>query len=86
MQDDDFNQDGPDVHVLNDRGPESRTTASEERSCEHCGRGLTGRKQRFCSDRCRMKDRRAREDERRSDLLARLKGAVNDLENDLTGQ
>lgn len=66
-------------------GPETRTTAFSGRSCNQCGRPLTGRKQRFCSDRCRMQDRRAKENRRRSDLLNRLRQAVSELERELTG-
>ena len=39
---------------------EGQTTASAGRSCAQCGCPLTGRKERFCSDACRM--RRGRRD------------------------
>jgi hypothetical protein len=51
---------------------ETRTTALEHRSCGHCRCALTGHKLRFCSDRCRMRDRRQRERARIDELLKRL--------------
>ena len=40
----------------------ARTTGSEGQSCRRCGRPVEGRRRNgFCSDRCRMADRRERE-------------------------
>jgi hypothetical protein len=64
MQDDDSNRGRPDVQGADVRGPETRTTAFLGQSCERCGVELTGRKTRFCSDRCRMAVRRERRAER----------------------
>lgn len=66
-----------------DRGPEPRTTASGQASCERCGRPLTGRKERFCSDACRMAVRREQQQHRRMDLLNAIGAAVEELRADL---
>ena len=50
------------------------------RSCEACGRRLTGRKHVFCSDRCRM---RARRQARRIDLLNTIDATVEELRIEL---
>ena len=75
----------PDIAVTVERGPETRTTAFSGPSCEECGRVLTGRKTRFCSDRCRMRDRRRHQQLRRLDLLDTIMSAVADLCLDLNG-
>lgn len=62
-----------------DRGPEPRTTASLQHSCETCQRPLTGRKIRFCSDRCRMHERRATKAGRFSELLTTIEQATTAL-------
>ena len=86
MQNDEPNQDGLDVDLLEGRPAEPRTTASEGPSCDHCGRPLRGRKQRFCSDRCRMRDRRYALRLKRLALLDTIEAAVQDLRNDLEPQ
>lgn len=60
-----------------------RTPASEARFCVGCGTPLTGRKQRFCSDRCRMRHRRTARAARRQCLLANLRQALSALEAEL---
>jgi hypothetical protein len=60
------------------------TTAVENRPCDHCGRHLTGRKERFCSDRCRMRDRRNRDQARIDELLQRLEDGLDALREELT--
>ncbi len=62
---------------------EGRTTASEGPFCERCGQPLTGRQERFCSDRCRMWARRADEATRRRELLATMRQALSALEEEL---
>lgn len=63
--------------------PQSRTTASTGHSCERCDRPLTGRKMHFCSDACRMRDRRDDERRKRMDLLNTIAAAVEELRIDL---
>ncbi len=63
MQDDERNQEGPDGRPLKDPGPETRTTGleapPERRLCRRCGGQVKGRRRNgYCSDRCRMRDRR----------------------------
>ena len=62
---------------------EHRTTASDGRFCEQCGRPLTGRKERWCSDRCRMRVRRADEAARQRELLGNMRQALSALEAEL---
>jgi predicted nucleic acid-binding Zn ribbon protein len=83
MERDDLNRDGLDPQPLSDRCPQSRRSALESRSCEWCGRPLTGRKERFCSDRCRMRDRREQERKRVDGLLQRLESGVHALRDEL---
>jgi hypothetical protein len=70
---------GPDLPSVEGRGPEARTTASSGLSCATCGRRLTGRKQRFCSDRCRMQARRAASAARLTHLLTTIERATTEL-------
>ena len=83
MQNDEPNQDRLDVDLREQRGSEPRTTASEGPSCDWCGRRLTGRKQRFCSDRCRMRRRRHAQRLKRLELLDTIEAAAQDLRNEL---
>lgn len=73
----------PHAQSEGDRSPEPRTTAFAARSCGSCGRPLTGRKERFCSDRCRMRDRRQRERDRLAELLQRLENGLATLRVEL---
>ena len=79
-------QEEPEVHVPEHRSAEPRTTAFAGPSCEHCNRPLTGRKEKFCSDRCRMQERRAADRNRQGLLLARIKESVRALERELLGE
>ena len=83
MQNDETNQNGLDPDVREERALQPRTTASEGAFCDQCGRRLTGRKARFCSDRCRMRMRRTIEEERRRDLMNELHRAVRAVEVEL---
>ena len=69
-----------------DRPVEPRTTASEGASCARCGVPLQGRKERFCSDRRRMRVRRERIDIRRRHLFSQLREVVAALEDELVGE
>jgi hypothetical protein len=62
----------PDDHQAAEVASGSRTTASESRFCEGCGRPLTGRKRRCCSDRCRIRTRRQSSREEIKAAVARI--------------
>ncbi len=62
---------------------ESRTTLSQGPSCARCGVPLQGRKERFCSDRCRMRPRRETTVNRRHELVRQLREAVMAVEAEL---
>ena len=66
------------------RGPETRTTASAGH-CERCRRPLTGRKQRYCSDGCRMAVRRETQATRIGELLTTIEESVAALRGELEG-
>jgi len=55
MQEDLMTTNEETVARIIDPASESRTTASGDHSCEQCGKPLSGRKERFCSDGCRMR-------------------------------
>ena len=80
-----LNQD-VDLDLLEGHGPEPRTTPSEEPSCDWCGRPLTGRREHFCSDRCRMRNVRHVQRLKRLGLLDTIEAAVQDLRNELEPQ
>ena len=77
-------QDTPESHLAEHCEPEPRTTASESQSCEHRRRLLTG--ERFCSDRCRMRDLRHREQSRLAELLQQLECDLDALRDELVGE
>jgi hypothetical protein len=62
---------------------ETRTTASVGRLCEQCGGQLTGRKKRFCSDRCRMRSRRTEQARRIAACLSSMEEAITALKDEL---
>jgi hypothetical protein len=66
-----------------DSGPKPVTTAFADRSCGTCGRPLTGRKEKFCSTRCRMRAYRAARQQKRRGLLERLRQTLTELEREL---
>lgn len=80
------NQKGPTAHLLDDLGLETRTTAFESQPCEQCKRPLTGRKQRFCSDACRLRHRREQDRARLGELLHRLESDLHALREELVGE
>ena len=58
----------------------TRTTGSESPSCRHCGGPIRGRRRNgYCSDRCRMRDRRATRPEKLMELLMSVEAAVAEL-------
>lgn len=66
----------------------SRTTGfqvpSSKGSCYRCGAEVKGRRRNgYCSDRCRMQDRREREEARRRELFERLEHAVAAFREDV---
>ena len=77
------NQNDPDTSTLDVEALQPRTTASSGQSCEQCTRPLTGRKERFCSDRCRMRHQRDRDRRKRSELLDALSAAVEQLRREV---
>jgi hypothetical protein len=67
-------------------GPQPRTTACERGSCAQCGRALTGRKEKFCSDACRMRNCRIEHQAELAQLFQDLTRTVEMLrEKVLTG-
>lgn len=59
---------------------ESRTSGFGTPSCRQCGRPVGGRRRNgFCSDRCRMQQRRLERAERRHELFARIEEALGEL-------
>jgi hypothetical protein len=82
----------PDTRILEEDGPEIRTTASaghsgsqSDQCCERCGRPVTGRRQQFCSGRCRMQERWEAQRQRRMLLLDVIDAAVEELRQELEG-
>lgn len=66
---------------------EIRTTGSEGQSCRRCGEPIKGRRRNgYCSDRCRMQDRRANERGRVDELLQRLEADLGALRRVLGGE
>jgi predicted nucleic acid-binding Zn ribbon protein len=69
-----------------DQPVETRTTALQEQSCRVCGSPIRGRKTNgFCSDKCRMADRRAVERADRHALVEHLRFVVALVEAELLG-
>jgi len=55
--------------------------------CRRCGEPVKGlRRNGYCSDRCRMRDRREREQARIDELLQRLEDDLNALRVELFGE
>ena len=83
MQNDERNHEGSDIQRPEDGGPEPRTTAFGGHSCEQCGGPLTGRKVRFCSDRCRMRNHRQTERRNLEVLFEQAERALADLRREV---
>jgi hypothetical protein len=64
-----------------------RTTACEgqpQTQCRRCGEPIRGRRRNgYCSDRCRMRDHREHEAERRRELLTTIETSVAALRREL---
>ena len=74
----------PGIHADPERGSEARTSASSAASCHWCGGAISGRRRNgFCSDRCRMRARRAERAVRVEGLLADIDEAVAALRAEL---
>ena len=66
------------------RTVESRTSASAGPSCSECGDSITGRRRNgFCSDKCRLRTRRAERTARFEELLEDIETAVTKLRHEL---
>jgi predicted nucleic acid-binding Zn ribbon protein len=84
MENNERNEERPSGQRTGESGSESRTTGSEGHSCRGCGKPIGGRRRNgFCSDRCRMRDRRALNAKRRRMMLSRLKEAVAAIEMEI---
>jgi predicted nucleic acid-binding Zn ribbon protein len=70
------------IEEQDDRASKGQTTASEH-TCGECGQPLTGQKERFCSDKCRMRAHRAAQEANRRALIAKVKQSVDELEEAL---
>lgn len=86
LQDDDFNQTGLGEPDSREREPESRRRAAKDLVCRHCGQPVQGRRTNgYCSDRCRMRDRRDEHRRKRLELLDTISAAVEELRGALGG-
>ena len=83
MQDETIDQNDPDIARPEDRALEPRTTASPGQPCERCSRPLNGRKQRFCSDKCRMKAHRQQQAARVTSLINAIEESAKALKAEL---
>jgi hypothetical protein len=87
MKNDDFNQDGPEADLSEKSGSETERRVLEGHPegplCQRCGGQVRGRRRNgYCSDRCRMADRREQERRRRLALLDTISAAVAQLRNE----
>ena len=69
-----------------DRPVETRTPGSERRSCRWCAGEIRGRRQKFCSDRCRMQNRRAERAARIEEWLVTIDESVRRLRRELASR
>ena len=82
------NKNGADGQLLGDRAlqPERQATGGlpERGWCRRCGGGVVGRRRNgYCSDRCRMQDRRSAGQRRRLELLDTISDALKELRREL---
>ena len=81
------NQNRPDTYPLEIDRLETLTTASEghpERGrCRRCGAPVRGRRRDYCSNACRMRDRRAAQAKRVDSLLDSLQASLTALREEL---
>lgn len=89
MQNDDFNQNGPDLHRSEELCPQSRRqviNGNPETICRRCGGPVKGRRRNgYCSDKCRLRNRRQDDRRKRLDLLNTINAAVEGLRVELGG-
>ena len=66
-------------------GNTTRTSGSVAHVCDVCGKAITGgRRNGFCSDRCRMRARRAAKQARVEHELAKIESAAENVSPDMT--
>jgi predicted nucleic acid-binding Zn ribbon protein len=78
----DQNADRPETYPAEDFRLEPQTTASEshpQRHCRQCKQPIRDRKQNYCSDACRMRDKRGNDRRKWLELLDTISAAVNEL-------
>jgi hypothetical protein len=83
MQSEETTPTNPEAARPQDRALEGRTTASD-RQCKQCGEPLTGRKLRFCSDRCRMRHVRQNRWRTLNTLIDLIERALRHLREEVT--
>lgn len=81
----DENETGPCPWQTEEDCSAGRRSASTALLCERCGGPLSGKKQRWCSDACRMADRRDDRRRKQLGLLDTISAAVEELRNDVGG-
>ena len=87
VQDGKAHEDRADGQTSEDPRFGNRTTGREENSCRRCGEAIKGRRRNdYCSDRCRMKDRRERDRGRVDELLQRIENDFDALREALVGE
>ena len=84
------NQTQPDPQPVEITGLETCTTGPEghprRTHCQRCGKPIRGRKRNgYCGNACRMKDRRARQATRLKDLISTIDQALSALREELRG-
>jgi hypothetical protein len=77
------NEEGANATPLEELLSESRRSASTALLCQGCGEALTGKKRRWCSDACRMADRRDENQRRRLELLDSISASVEQLRREV---
>jgi predicted nucleic acid-binding Zn ribbon protein len=78
------NADDADTGIVVEHALETRTTGSEGQSCRRCGGPINGRRRNgYCSDRCRMRNRREQNRARLAALLQRLEDDLRALRDEL---
>jgi hypothetical protein len=76
-----------DPYLPDDRrqGPERQAgDGHPERRCRRCGEPVQGRRRNgYCGDACRMRDRRAEDERRRLELLDTISAAIEELRREV---
>jgi len=86
QKDDSTETEGAEGGAAADQPVETRTTALQEQSCRVCGSLIRGRRSNgFCSDKCRMADRRAFQHDDRRAIVEQLRFVVSLVERELLG-